>query len=89
MFDLFVSLMVLHQSPAPRAVGSYSLITNAPAVPEEDEDGWNCFVDGNLDCGTAVQKAHGFSRSGWQSSCVYFKSDYVMCADGSVYVKGL
>lgn len=46
----------------------------------EDAYGWNCWIDGNRDCGEMG------SRSA--DDCVTFSSDgYTMCADGRVYVK--
>lgn len=78
---------------SPSRVGSYRLVVDAPVHPNEDELGWNCFVDGNGWCGYSIVRATGFVRRGWTVTCVWVDGEvvnggrYVMCDDGSVYVK--
>lgn len=59
----------------------------------EDEWGWNCFTDGNGECGThLMRKARGFITPDQSSAmpddrCITYSDfpNYVMCADGRSY----
>lgn len=76
-------------SNAPVKVGQYVLITDTPDFPQEDEIGWNCYIDGNGRCGShGARKARGFARPGWHVECRYYLDSrwYVMCSDGAVFM---
>jgi hypothetical protein len=73
------SASIVYPNLTPRCEGHVWVIRTSGHVPE-DAYGWNCYLDGNGDCGTA-----GASDA---DGCVTFSTDhYTMCPDGRAYLK--
>jgi hypothetical protein len=78
---------------SPTRVGHWHLVARPAGHVDEDEDGWNCFFDGNGHCGgTDWIKVRGLITKAQRHAmprdlCIAYRSEsgYAMCADGRVF----